>query len=318
MSDNNSGEPAAMHRPVLRTATIAAGTPPLCNLTDYIQLGEILARSGYFQGVGSPAQAVVKMLAGAEMGFGPMAALSAIHFYDGKIDLGAHLRAATIKRSDRYDYEIGELTREVCRLEFYERTLAAGGEIRKGLGGWVKKKEPVTVTLRESVESGVALARDGKTLKANWARSPDDMLFARAVSKGFRRYCPDLTGGVLSYDPDELDALPAEPVPALPPPPEPEPVAEALPAEAPAMTEPAPEGPADPFDPVMLDTPTTDRLHAKITQLGLDWDAVAARLKAKYGKERLRQLTKLQARELETNLDAALGKRLRQPAGGTP
>jgi hypothetical protein len=33
------------------------------------------------------------------------------------------------------------------------------------------------------------------------------MLFARAISKGYRRYCPDLTGGVLAYDPDELDQV---------------------------------------------------------------------------------------------------------------
>jgi hypothetical protein len=58
--------------------------------------------------------------------------------------------------------------------------------------------------MKEAIDTGLAVGKDGK-IKTNWSRHGDDMLFARCISKGFRRYCPDLTGGVLAYDPDELE-----------------------------------------------------------------------------------------------------------------
>jgi hypothetical protein len=167
-----------------------------------MQLGEVLSKSGYFSDAKSAAQAVVKILAGREMGFGPIASMSDVHIIEGKPSIGAHLRAAAIKRSERYDYRVIQLDRQRCELEFCER---ANGKPAVVLGR-------VSMTMQEAVESGLALSgktdREGRPLlKSNWARSADDMLFARCISKGYRRYCPDLTGGVLAYDPDELSEV---------------------------------------------------------------------------------------------------------------
>lgn len=172
-----------------------AGTLPLSSLADVMTLGEVLAKSGMFETARTAAQAVVKIMTGRELGFGPMASLIDIHFFDGKPTVGAHLRAAAIKRSGWYDYRVVRLDREACELEYLERK----GDRWESVG-------TVAMTLKEAVQSGVALAKDGRTLKANWARVPDDMLFARCISKGYRRYCPDLSCGVLVYDADELDA----------------------------------------------------------------------------------------------------------------
>ncbi len=116
---------------------------------------------------------------------------------EGKPSIGAHLRAAAIKRSDRYDYRVIERTRERCELEFLERS--------RSTGKW-EVAGRIAMTFEEACKCGLAYKTDGKTLKANWRVSTDDMLFARCISKGYRTYCPDLTGGVLAYDPDELDA----------------------------------------------------------------------------------------------------------------
>jgi hypothetical protein len=196
------------------------------SLQEIFQLAEVFHRSNAWPDVRTAAMCVVKILAGRELGFPAFASMSNVHIIDGKPSVGAHLRAAAIKRSDRYDFEVVEASREACELAFYERTLMSGGETRKGVGGWVKKKENVRMTLREAVENaadgsaGVAMAWDkekkGYKLKANWRNHPDDMLFARCVSKGYRRYCADLSSGVLAYDPDELGELPA--IPAAPAP----------------------------------------------------------------------------------------------------
>src|SRR5687767_12193176 len=88
---------------------------------DVMQLGTVLARSGYFQDARDMSQAVVKILAGQEMGFGPIASMTGIHIVKGKPVLGANLIAAAIKRSGRYDYKVREFTGEICRIEFFER-----------------------------------------------------------------------------------------------------------------------------------------------------------------------------------------------------
>jgi hypothetical protein len=213
--------------------TLITAAPPeephapylLRNLDDVLRLGHTLASSGMFSTARTPAAAAAKILTGLELGFGPMASMSDIHYFDGHPTVGAHLRAAAIKKSVKYDFDLkeNENPRQSCTLVFWERTSAQGGEPRKNLLGWVRRGE-ISMTYQEAVETGVACCsegkgvyRDGVWLKNNWARSPDDMLFARCISKGYRRYCPDLTGGVLAYDPDELDADTA-PAPASTPP----------------------------------------------------------------------------------------------------
>lgn len=165
------------------------------NLAEAIQLAEIVAKSNGLPDIRNAGQALLKILAGAEMGFGPFASLVDVHIIEGKPAVGAHLKAAAIKRSDHYDYRVIELTRDSCSLEFSERSRATGKFEVVGR---------VSMTLAEAEESGLTKGKDG--MKRNWRVSSDDMLFARCISKGYRRYCPDLTSGVLVYDPDELDS----------------------------------------------------------------------------------------------------------------
>ncbi len=178
---------------------------------DIYQLGEVLAKSGYFTDARSASQAVVKVLAGRELGFAPLASMTGIHMIDGKPVIGAHLLASLIKRSGRYNFEIIRSDREACELRFVEK---------KG-DKWESCGPPISLTFKEAVESGLAVSSDGRTLKRNWKVSADDMLFARCVSKGYRRYCADLSGGLLTYVPDELE--PDQPGPpsngAIAPPP---------------------------------------------------------------------------------------------------
>lgn len=185
------------------------GVAPLAlnTIQDVMTLAETLAKSGYFTDARTAAQAVVKILAGRELGFQTIASMVGVHIIDGKPSMGAHLLAAKIKGSDRYDYEIVTGTRDVCELEFWERSLPQGGDTRRGCDGWVKKKENIRFTLKEATESGLTISEKTGQPKRNWRVSSDDMLFARCISKGYRRYAPDLTGGVVVYDPDELDAV---------------------------------------------------------------------------------------------------------------
>ena len=152
-------------------------------LDDTMTLGKVLAQSGYFADSREAAQAVVKVLAGAELGFGPIASMTGVNIIKGKVSLSANLIAAAIKRSGRYNYRVVTLTDEACRVDFYE----AGERIG---------------TSEFSMADAKAA---GLSSNDNWRKFPRNMLFARAISNGAKWYCPDLSGGPL-YTPDELGA----------------------------------------------------------------------------------------------------------------
>lgn len=272
------------------------------SMAEAIQLAEIVAKANALPDCRNAGMVLLKILAGAEMGYGPFASMVDVHIIEGKPSIGAHLKAASIKRSDRYDYEVVKHSRQECEIAFYERLNPAGGEMRKGTLGWIRKPETVRMTIKEAIDCGLAIGKDG--IKRNWSVSPDDMLFARCISKGFRRYCPDLTGGVLAYDPDELDNAHAG-VPELPAPVAPAPAqiesreitdAEIVPAEKPK---------ADPSQqtasPLAISSEQVDKIGVLMGELNLTGEQIAKGL-AKYGVDHVRKLTAAQAVEVIGNL----------------
>lgn len=167
------------------------------------QLGDILAKSGYFKDSQQAGQAIVKVLAGRELGFGPIASMTGINIIQGKIGVGANLMAAAIRRSERYDYRVVTMTDKLCEIEFFE----------------------IVNGKRESIGKSTFTAEDAaKAGTQNMNKFPRNMLFARAISNGFRWFCADLSGGPV-YTPEELgatvnedgeiiDAQPVKPAPA--------------------------------------------------------------------------------------------------------
>lgn len=162
-------------------------------------LGAVLAQSGYFADAKEMAQAFAKILAGRELGLGPIASLVGIHIIQGQVSMGANLIAAAIQRSGRYRYRIAHLDRTKCVLEFLE-----AGKI---IGVY-------EYTLEDAGRAGLAG-------RENWKRHPRNMLFARAISNGAKLYCPEVFSGSV-YTPDELGEVvegPEEPLlaPVSPP-----------------------------------------------------------------------------------------------------
>ena len=162
---------------------LVVAPPSLDGGMDVMTLGNVLAQSGYFADARQAAQAVVKVLAGRELGFGPIASMTGIHIISGKPAIGANLMAMAVKRSGKYTYKVTVLTDEVCRLEFYERN----GDKWEQLG-------PSEFTRQDATKAGVK----------NLDRFPRNMLFARALSNGVRWYCPDALA-MTTYTPEELD-----------------------------------------------------------------------------------------------------------------
>lgn len=154
--------------------------------TDVFRVGEVLAKSGYFKDVKDMAQAVAKILAGREMGFGPIASLTGVYIQQGRPCYSANMIAAAIKKSRRYDYRVKHIDATQCDLEFYE-----GGK-------------PVGVssfTMQDAVTANLTTGTNAHS----WKHYPRNMLFARALTNGARFYCPDTFGGIPIYTPEELN-----------------------------------------------------------------------------------------------------------------
>lgn len=140
-----------------------------------------MAKSGYFQDSRDMAQAVVKILAGQEMGFGAFASMTGIHIIQGRPSIGANLMASAVKRSGRYNYRVTEMTDKNCSIDFFE------GREKIGTSSF---------SLDEAKKAGTK----------NLDKFPRNMLFARAMSNGVRWYCPDVFNGSAVYTPEELGA----------------------------------------------------------------------------------------------------------------
>jgi hypothetical protein len=143
---------------------------------DPIRVGEIFAKSGMFPDMKDAAQCATKLIVGRGMGLTDYDSMSGLNLIQGKVTLAANLMAAAIKRSGKYDYrsEIGE---HKCTITFLGRQ----SETMR----W-EKIGTASFTMEDAARAGLS--------GSNWKKYPKDMLFARAISRGYKQHCPDALG----------------------------------------------------------------------------------------------------------------------------
>lgn len=149
------------------------------SIADAIRLGDTFFKSGFFTDIKSSSQAVIKILAGAELGIPAFAAMTGIHIIQGRPTIGAGLIASKVKSSGKYDYKVAKMTDEVCEILFYEG---------KNLIG----------------TSSFTLTDAKKAQTKNLDKFPKNMLFARAISNGVKWFCPDVFSGPV-YTPEDFN-----------------------------------------------------------------------------------------------------------------
>lgn len=155
---------------------------------DALTIGETFFKSGMFSDIKSAQQAVVKIMAGAEMGISPFAAMSGIHIIAGKPTIGAGLMAARVKGFGKYDYRVLEHSEKVCSIEYFEKSPSG----LKSLG-------TSSFTIEDAKKAGTK----------NIDRFPKNMLFARAMSNGVKWYTPDIYENPV-YVPEEMESVTEE------------------------------------------------------------------------------------------------------------
>ena len=160
----------------------------LNTVEDLARVGDVFVKSGFFADTRDAAQAIVKVMAGQELGFAPIASMTGVYIVKGKVSLSANLIAAAVKRSGRYTFRVRQHDAKICEIEFFELD-KAGNKESIGVSSF---------TMQEATQAGLASS-------ATWKNFPRNMLYARAMSNGAKWYCPDVFGGPV-YTPDELGA----------------------------------------------------------------------------------------------------------------
>jgi hypothetical protein len=164
-----------------RVERAAGALARIDNIEDLQTLAQIFVKSGFFQDAKDAAQAIVKVMAGAELGFPAIASMTGIYIVKGKVSMSANLMAAAIKRSGKYNFRVRQLDSQAAEIEFFEDNRSIG------------------VSRFTMVEAKGANLADSPT----WQKFPRNMLYARAMSNGAKWFCPDIFGGPV-YTPDEL------------------------------------------------------------------------------------------------------------------
>ncbi len=170
------------------------------------RMAETFALSGFFRDAGEKAQAMVKIIAGAELRMTPFQSMSGLHVIEGKVELSANLMAAKVKGSAKYDYRVRANTAEECSIEFFENN--GGPVLSNGKGN--NSLGISTFTMKQARDGGLCMGKAG--MKKNWKVFPAAMLFARALSAGVRMFCPDaITAGAPIYVDGEISGREVDP-----------------------------------------------------------------------------------------------------------
>jgi len=153
-------------------------------MVEYQDLGKIIAQSKMFEDVVDENRAVVRIMAGAELGFPPVYSLTKIHMVKGKIALGYEAMARLIKSSGKYRYDVDEMSRERCQLTWYE--------LVNGMN-WARVLEN-DFSIEDAKQAGLVKDESG------WTKYPREMLFSKALSHGARVVCPEVIGGAYTAE----------------------------------------------------------------------------------------------------------------------
>jgi hypothetical protein len=192
-----SGEQKATAEPQPTPGTVERIRPRQLSQRDPAGLAKAIADSGFWKHIRTPAQAMVVMAAGEELGLTPLAACQGITIIEEKIGYTGNLVATLVKQNPVHDYRVRTKTNERCEIEF--GPVPAPG--RDESGEWLPWPDAYGTS-----EFTVEDAQRAELVKprSNWVKYPRAMCFNRALTEGIRAYCPDITAGTPVYTDEEI------------------------------------------------------------------------------------------------------------------
>lgn len=151
-----------------------------------LSIGTAIKASRVF-GSATAEEAAIKLLFCYENGLPLTTASNGLYVVNGRIAAQTNVIAAQLRKHPDYDYEVIEITPEGATVAILRRNVASGQWDEAGRASFSE----------EDAKRAGLLAKD------NWKNYPDDLYFARALSRAQRRYAPDVFGQPV-YTPEEM------------------------------------------------------------------------------------------------------------------
>ena len=146
--------------------------PVKYNFEETKQIAKLFIDSGLFKDVKDASQAIVKIMAGRELGLEPFQAMAGIDIILGNVSVKPYVIAGKIKQSVKYDYKIKELNNKGCVIDFFENDKLQGS---------------FSYNEDDAKKEGLYNKKG-----SSYPRIPKDMYFCRALGKGARKYCSEI------------------------------------------------------------------------------------------------------------------------------
>lgn len=158
---------------------------PVTSMQELAVAGEFIAQSGMFGKLNNAAGFVIAVTC-YQQGISLIDFMRTYHPpVDGKLSMKADAMAAAFRnKGARYTIIENSVTRAAAEFEFEGQ------------------KVKFEYTMDDAKRIGDCFKGDGRTFKDNWVKRPEDMLWARMVSRAVRRLCPEVNAGM--YSPEEV------------------------------------------------------------------------------------------------------------------
>lgn len=156
---------------------------PASTMTDLVKAGELLAQSGMF-GFKDSGSGFVVAVTCQQQGISLLEFVRTYHIVNGRPSMRADAMLSELRqRGGRHKIVENSVTRAALEITFEGVT------------------QVFDFTMKDAERTGDCY--DGTKLKHNWLKRPDDMLWARCISRAVRRICPEIVSGL--YTPEETE-----------------------------------------------------------------------------------------------------------------
>lgn len=178
-------------------AIYSSSVPTQHEMMVYQTMAKQAVSSKLYRGIGDESGVMTIMLAAREIGIPPMAALNGgLNIIQGKVEISARMMNSLIRKAG-HSLQIKTSTEEICEIIGKRRDTG--------------ETETVSFTMEQAKRAG--LVKEG----GGWKKFPEDMLYARCLSRLARRLFSDVIGvGYVEGEIKEATYEVVEPVPQSP------------------------------------------------------------------------------------------------------
>lgn len=152
-------------------------------MPDLTKAGEVVAKSGIFGDITASQGTMIVVACNTER-LSPIEFKRRYRFVGNELTRIPNSLLGDFKAAGG-SYKIKQCDKDACEIAFVAPD---------------KTEYTCRITMEEMLATGIPFSKDGKTLKTNWQKFPDDMLFARVTGKAMRRIWPEGSSGIYTSE----------------------------------------------------------------------------------------------------------------------